>query len=241
MSFGRVVEVLRWLKSEHFEFFVVGGWGLDAVLGRKTRPHSDVDIVVFAGQREQLLALVHARDDVRVCEAGLPEKLLFAEADLGVPADIANKWDVLQARADGWAGVFADVSFFEVGNGTLIAEGVQWSLEVPLALLVDHPDESDDPQPPFLWRPGSVMTMTSQGDDGVTNLSHGVPVGHTAVIAKMQAAFAYHPGERDVAAALTVSVCDPSDLAMVRVASKVLEPPDLSSNGSVGGWSDIDD
>ncbi|MEM6356356.1 MAG: hypothetical protein AAF844_11840, partial [Pseudomonadota bacterium] len=51
-----------------------GGWGIDALIGRQTRPHEDVDIVIEERHAESLvLSLRQAgfadvpRDDTRPC------------------------------------------------------------------------------------------------------------------------------------------------------------------------------
>jgi lincosamide nucleotidyltransferase A/C/D/E len=44
MSSGDVVELLRLLETSGVEVYVDGGWGVDALLGEQTRPHSDLDI-----------------------------------------------------------------------------------------------------------------------------------------------------------------------------------------------------
>ena len=40
------VEILKWLTENGIKVQVDGGWGVDALLGRQTRRHSDLDIVV---------------------------------------------------------------------------------------------------------------------------------------------------------------------------------------------------
>ena len=46
MSGGDVVALLRLLAEHRIDVWVDGGWGVDALLGEQTRPHSDVDIAV---------------------------------------------------------------------------------------------------------------------------------------------------------------------------------------------------
>ncbi len=40
---------------------VGGGWGVDALVGRQTRPHADVDLAVDARQLEQVLELLRGQ------------------------------------------------------------------------------------------------------------------------------------------------------------------------------------
>ena len=46
MTAERVLELLAVLRSGGVEATLDGGWGVDALLGRATRPHEDLDLVV---------------------------------------------------------------------------------------------------------------------------------------------------------------------------------------------------
>lgn len=46
MMAGDVVEFLQLLDRQKIEVWVDGGWGVDALLGRQTRPHADLDIAI---------------------------------------------------------------------------------------------------------------------------------------------------------------------------------------------------
>jgi lincosamide nucleotidyltransferase A/C/D/E len=76
-----VAAVLDRLEAAGVERWVDGGWGIDALLGRQTRPHSDLDIVV---RREALAAaeaalaaagFSHAPEE----EPGLPARLVLRD------------------------------------------------------------------------------------------------------------------------------------------------------------------
>jgi lincosamide nucleotidyltransferase A/C/D/E len=41
-----VLVVLRLLEQTHCPVWIDGGWGVDALLGRQTRPHADLDLAV---------------------------------------------------------------------------------------------------------------------------------------------------------------------------------------------------
>jgi lincosamide nucleotidyltransferase A/C/D/E len=49
MTAGRVLELLAVLRSNGVEATLDGGWGVDALLGRETRAHEDLDLVVALG------------------------------------------------------------------------------------------------------------------------------------------------------------------------------------------------
>jgi hypothetical protein len=42
-----VIEVLDALDSAGVEWWVLGGWGVDALIGEQTRAHKDLDLAVF--------------------------------------------------------------------------------------------------------------------------------------------------------------------------------------------------
>jgi lincosamide nucleotidyltransferase A/C/D/E len=69
-----VVEFVQLLNQHDIDVVVDGGWGVDALLGEQTRPHSDLDIAVEHKDVPQIRALLEARgykdvprDDTRDC------------------------------------------------------------------------------------------------------------------------------------------------------------------------------
>ena len=50
-----VLQLLDWTDVAVVEVWLDGGWGVDALLGRQTRPHADVDVVIRAGQLEAFI------------------------------------------------------------------------------------------------------------------------------------------------------------------------------------------
>jgi lincosamide nucleotidyltransferase A/C/D/E len=53
---GRVLELLDVLRTAGVEAVVDGGWGVDALLGRQTREHEDLDLVVALADVERIRA-----------------------------------------------------------------------------------------------------------------------------------------------------------------------------------------
>ena len=49
MTADRVLELLAVLRSSGVTATLDGGWGVDALVGRETRPHEDLDLVVALG------------------------------------------------------------------------------------------------------------------------------------------------------------------------------------------------
>ena len=46
MTASDAVEIIKLLEQNEIEVYVIGGWGVDALLGRQTRKHSDLDIAL---------------------------------------------------------------------------------------------------------------------------------------------------------------------------------------------------
>lgn len=55
MSEAQARELLRGLADVGVSYWVVGGWGVDALVGRQTRAHHDLDLLVSSGD----LAALH--------------------------------------------------------------------------------------------------------------------------------------------------------------------------------------
>ena len=49
-----VLEVLRRLDEARVDWWIDGGWGVDALLGKETRPHDDLDLAVRRAHIERL-------------------------------------------------------------------------------------------------------------------------------------------------------------------------------------------
>ena len=41
-----VVQIVTWLETAGIPVWLDGGWGVDALVGRQTRPHDDLDVVI---------------------------------------------------------------------------------------------------------------------------------------------------------------------------------------------------
>jgi len=61
MAANDVIEIAELFKQNAIDFYVDGGWGVDALLGKQTRPHSDLDIAVQHKDVAQIRALLEAR------------------------------------------------------------------------------------------------------------------------------------------------------------------------------------
>lgn len=56
MPASRVVEALDALDRAGIEAWCIGGWGVDALLGRQSRTHRDLDLVIDRGDEPAVLA-----------------------------------------------------------------------------------------------------------------------------------------------------------------------------------------
>ena len=59
MTVDEVLAVLDTVRSLGCRFWLEGGWGVDALAGRQTRPHRDLDLDVDAAYEEQVLDALH--------------------------------------------------------------------------------------------------------------------------------------------------------------------------------------
>lgn len=56
-----VVAVVKWLRRRNAVYQINGGWAVDALAGRQTRPHDDVDVFVDARHVDALLRWLEGR------------------------------------------------------------------------------------------------------------------------------------------------------------------------------------
>lgn len=58
MDSVNVRSLLTTIREAGLEVWIGGGWGIDALLGKQTRPHRDLDLMHRAEQEERLLAVL---------------------------------------------------------------------------------------------------------------------------------------------------------------------------------------
>lgn len=56
ISTDRVLEAVEALEQGGVETVLIGGWGIDALVGKQLRPHRDVDLLADEGQLEPAIA-----------------------------------------------------------------------------------------------------------------------------------------------------------------------------------------
>ncbi len=96
MTADDVLEIVRRLDDAGIEWWIHGGWGLDALLGRETRPHDDLDLAVRRADVERLEASV---PEFRRLREEWPASFVLADAR-GRQIDIHPLR--IDERGDGW-------------------------------------------------------------------------------------------------------------------------------------------
>jgi lincosamide nucleotidyltransferase A/C/D/E len=76
----QVLRVLDRLAKQHVTAWVDGGWGVDALIGRQTREHQDLDLVVDADAVDHIRDLL-LDDGFEVVRDWLPTAMAFSHSD----------------------------------------------------------------------------------------------------------------------------------------------------------------
>jgi lincosamide nucleotidyltransferase A/C/D/E len=79
MTSERVLELLATLRDSGVEAVVDGGWGVDALLRRETRPHEDLDLVVALADVARIRAALGPAG-FAVAEDHLPVRFVLRNA-----------------------------------------------------------------------------------------------------------------------------------------------------------------
>ncbi len=61
MEAAQVADLMAALARNGLRACIGGGWGVDALVGRQTRPHADLDLAIDARQLEQVLGLLRGQ------------------------------------------------------------------------------------------------------------------------------------------------------------------------------------
>lgn len=86
MNGDDVASIVRLLAENGIEIWLDGGWAVDALVGRQTRDHDDLDIVVRESDLPHLLEVLETKGFRRL-EGGRPFNFLIADA-LGRQVDV---------------------------------------------------------------------------------------------------------------------------------------------------------
>lgn len=109
MSETDAIEIIADAEHHGISVFLDGGWGVDALLGRETRDHNDVDLFIEKGKGEEFVALLKRKGFHKIRE------------DYTTPAHTV--WQDAGERV-------VDLHLYEPGeNGTFLFEGNSYPAE----------------------------------------------------------------------------------------------------------------
>lgn len=74
MTAAEVVQIVAWLHANGVVYQVNGGWGVDALVGRQTRPHQDLDVFIDEDHEADFMAWLTSRG-YRVTEDWRPVRV----------------------------------------------------------------------------------------------------------------------------------------------------------------------
>ena len=124
-----VLEVIDRLEAAAIDFWLDGGWGIDALLGSQTREHDDLDLVVRRQQCDlavrTLAALGFAHDAEE--KPGLPSRVVLRDGR-GRRVDLHPV--VFDEHGNGWQPL-SDLAWGAYPAGDLNASGEVDGKEVP--------------------------------------------------------------------------------------------------------------
>ena len=149
-----VVSLLARLSAEDARAWVAGGWAVDALLGRPTRRHHDLDLAVDAEQLDQILAVL-AGLGYAPREDWLPVRIELEDDGRRVdlrPLRFAQDGGAVQAGLD-------DAEFFYAAVDRLPADDSDGDV---LAMEYSRGGLNTDLQ--FVWLPYLQRTLTACND-----------------------------------------------------------------------------
>lgn len=99
MPAEEVLAVVDWLEARGAVHVITGGWAVDALVGRATRPHRDLDVIVEAGACDGLARWLCGRG-YEVAADWLPIRIELRRGRCGVdlhPMKVDGRGDGVQA------------------------------------------------------------------------------------------------------------------------------------------------
>ena len=99
MPAEEVLAVVDWLEARGAVHVITGGWAVDALVGRATRPHRDLDVIVEAGACDGLARWLCGRG-YEVVVDWLPIRVELRRGRCGVdlhPMEVDGRGDGVQA------------------------------------------------------------------------------------------------------------------------------------------------
>ena len=126
MDLGKVVDLCRAFDAEGLPYWVDGGWGVDTLLGKQTRQHSDLDLAVAYTALPAFARLLALQAFSRHDRTGDPEWNWVFRHVKGQSVDLHGFWWDEQGNAV--LGEAADKSMYP--KGALSGRGMIGALDV---------------------------------------------------------------------------------------------------------------
>lgn len=147
MASDEVLRIVSVLRAAGAAFWIDGGWGVDALLARQTREHSDLDVVVRLDQVDLIVRSL-VPEGFGVSENYLPTRAVL-RAENGRQIDLHPV--SFDASGDGWQSAAApdgsDCVYPAVGFTTGVIDGTSvpcLSAELQLAHHTGYPRRDKD-------------------------------------------------------------------------------------------------
>ncbi len=117
-----VVALLARFRAHGFDYWISGGWGVDALLGRQTREHADLDMAIRAGDEAAIVTMLE-QDGFAITVDWRPARLALThpdgrEIDLH-PLHFRDDGSARQRGTDGNDGVDFEYPAEELITGTI--------------------------------------------------------------------------------------------------------------------------
>ncbi len=124
MSANDAIAILNLLERAHVRSWLEGGWGVDALVGRQTRDHRDIDLFIELRQVDSVRALLAGEGFVEL-EGGRPANFVLSnqrlETDIHVfQLDAAGNGHYQMADGTTWVCPAAGLA----GRGTIAGREV---------------------------------------------------------------------------------------------------------------------
>jgi len=158
LTVERTLALYELLEATGIRFWVIGGWGIDALLGQVTRAHEDLDILLLLADLPKYTGVTSARsfsrrytwsENVAIEFEGTRYDSAFVDTDLqGAGLDVhvihvEDAGDLIQLSSDPWPLLPGALG----GKGTIAGRAIRCvTAEAQLAMHVGYavPDEQQE-------------------------------------------------------------------------------------------------
>lgn len=173
MQLETVISLCRAFEADSLDYWVDGGWGVDALLGRQTRPHSDLDLAVHFADLPLFANLLETRSYSRILKPEFPDWNWVFRHKADGSVDLHGF--ILNDRGEGVLGKPSENSMYPAGalDGVGLLGGMHVRcIAAPFVLMfrngfeprpVDHHDVTVLCVHFHLERPSRFLSATTDG------------------------------------------------------------------------------